>query len=152
MVLTKMGCCLKSGVREHSPNSRVHVEIVHFVRGSSIVSLSHNRIDFVHVRYGCSGYVEIVWSFPSFSFRIPDLSKKCWKPQTSPRLFCKQQAFRIQIQKIPIIHRSPLLRQVSPRFHPSIRQGIHLSVALENSTLPQVSNFFSSYLSISLES
>ena len=45
---------------------------------------------------------------------------------------------RIQIQKIPTIPDSPLLRQVSPRFHPSTRQCIHLSASLENSALRQL--------------
>ena len=66
-----MNCWLKSGIHKHSQKSRVHVEVLHFVRSSSIVSLSHNRKDFVHVRHDCRGYVEIMWLCPSFSFRIP---------------------------------------------------------------------------------
>ena len=60
-----------SGIHEHSPNSRVHIEVLHFIRGFSIVSLSHNRIGFVHARHDFRGYVEIMWPFPTFSFRTP---------------------------------------------------------------------------------
>ena len=49
---------------------------------------------------------------------------------------------RIQIQRIPILPDSPLLRQASPRCHPSTRQSFHLSASLENSALRQASNFF----------
>ena len=75
-----------------------------------------------------------------------------------PALFCVQQAHlvlhprersRIQIQKIHIVRDSSLLRQVSPRYHPSTRQGIHLSASLQNSALRQDSNFFSSCLPVS---
>ena len=40
---------------------------------------------------------------------------------------------KIQIQKIPVIPVSPLLRKVSPRCDPSTRQSTHLSASLENS-------------------
>ena len=53
------------------PNSRVHVGVLHWVRGFSFVDRSHNRIDFVHIRHDCRGYVKIMWPFLSFSFRIP---------------------------------------------------------------------------------
>ena len=154
----KMNCCLKSGIHKHSPNCRVHVEVFHFVLRSSIISPSHNRIDFVHVRHDCRGYVEIMWSFPSFSFKIPWIFWNTGSRRFPSALFCMQQAHlllhprersTIQIQKIPTIPDSPLLRQVSPRCHPSTRQGKHLSASLENSALRQVSNLFASCLPVS---
>ena len=89
------------------PNSRVHVEVVHFVRGSSIVSLSHNRnILFCPCeKRTCRNYIAI-----SF-FQLQDSLNflKYLKLQVSPRHFCKQQTFlllhphecsKTQIQKI----------------------------------------------------
>ena len=68
--LTKMNCCFKSGIYKQSPNCRVNIEVLHFIRRLSIV-LSHNRIDFVHAWHDFRGYEEIMWPFPSFSLRIP---------------------------------------------------------------------------------
>ena len=113
-------------------NSRVHVEVLHFIRTSSIVSLSHNRIDFVHVRHDCRGYVQIMWPFPSFNFGLPWIF---WNTGSCTihralvvcnKLTCLFILANTQIQKIPILPDSPLLRQVSPRCHPTTRQGIHL--------------------------
>ena len=51
---------------------------------------------------------------------------------------------QFQIRKSPHPLIPFLLRQVSPWLCPSTRQGVHLSVALENSTLRRILNFFSS--------
>ena len=118
---------------KHSPNSRVHVEVLHFIRRFSIVSLCHNRIGFVHVTHDFRGYVENMWPFPSFGF--PDFSSS-WTLQDID-------------SETPVILDSPLLRRVSSRCHPSTCQGKHLSASLENSALRQVSNFFSSCLPVS---
>ena len=95
IVLTKMNCCLKSGIYEHCPNSRVHVEVLHFVHRSSIVSLSHSRRDFVHVRHDWRGYVEIMWPSLSFTFSIPWFFWNTGKPQVSPHSFCMQQGLPV---------------------------------------------------------
>ena len=153
-----MNCCLRSGIPEHSPNSRVRVEVFHFVLGSSI-SLSHNRLDFVHERHDCRGCVKKKCGH----FLVSALgyeNSEILEAASFPALFCMQQAHlllhsrersRIQIQRIPIIPDSPLLRQVSTRCHPSTGQGKHLSASIENSALRQASNFFSSCLPVSLE-
>ena len=56
-----MNCCLKNGIHKHSPRSRVHVEVLHFISRSSIERHSYNRMDFVHVGDDFRGYVEIIW-------------------------------------------------------------------------------------------
>ena len=75
IVLTKVNCSLKSSLQEYLPKSRVHVGVLYFARRFSIVNLSHNRIDFVHVRHDCQklcgNYVAISFfsalGFPEFS-------------------------------------------------------------------------------------
>ena len=55
-------------VNFHAPNSRVHVQVLHVVRGLSVVDLSYDRKDGVHVRHDCWRHVEIMWPFSAFSF------------------------------------------------------------------------------------
>ena len=149
-----MNCCLKSGIHEQSPNSRAHIEVFHFALRSSIVSLSHNRIDFVHVRYDCRGYVNMCRHFLLTALGFPGFSEMLEAPRflrasfVSNRLSCFFILVDSENSHVP---GSPLLRQVSPRFHPSTRQGIHLSASLENSALRQASNFFLSCLPVSLQ-
>ena len=43
IVLTKMNCCLKSGTQKYAPNSRVHAQVLHWVRGLSFVDFPYYR-------------------------------------------------------------------------------------------------------------
>ena len=58
---------------------------------------------------------------------------------------------QFQIRKDPHPLIPLMLRQVSPWLCPSTRQGMHLPVALENSTLRRVLNFFSPCFQVSLK-
>ena len=71
--------------------------------------------------------------------------------QTSFHLLFSRDRSTIQIQKIPTIPDSPLLRQISPLLQPSTSQGVHLSAFLENSTLRRVLNFFLTSRQVSLQ-
>ena len=131
-----MNCCLKSGIHKHSPNSRVHVEVVHFVRGPSIVSPSHNRMYFLsmweedmqklcsHFLLSASGFSEFSEILETASFSAPFVRNKlsCY--------FILMNAPRFRFRKFPQ-YLILLLRQVSPRFHPSTRQGKHLWASLD---------------------
>ena len=65
--------------------------------------------------------------------------------RTAP--FLKNSRFQVPKGPHPLI--PLLLRQVSPWLCPSTRQGMHLAVALENSTQLRISNFFSSCFRVS---
>ena len=135
IVLTKMNCCLKSGIQQYAPNSRVHVQVLHWVRGLSFV-------DFLPIEKTASVRGTVAGemcrlcghSFLS-ALGFPEFSDLLDAP-----------GFRYPHPLILL-----LLRQVSPLLCPSTRQGMHLTASLEYSTLRRISNFFSSCFQVSLQ-
>ena len=73
IALTNMNYCLKSGIQKYAPNSRVHVQVLHWVRGPSFVDFSDDREDCFHARHGiwrnawCGHYFLSALGFPKFS-------------------------------------------------------------------------------------
>ena len=70
IALTNMNNCLKSGIQKYVPNSRVHVQVLHCVRGPSFVDFSDDREDCFHARHGIWRNVWMVWPLFSFSSGI----------------------------------------------------------------------------------
>ena len=80
--------------------------------------------------------MEIMWPYLS-AFGFPDFSETLEATGFTAPFLCS----RIQIQKIPTIPDSPLLRHVSLLLCPSSRRGLRLAAQLENSTLHAFGSF-----------
>ena len=140
-----MNCCSKGGIQESVPNSHIHVQIIHCVRGLSFVDFSDDRENCFRARHGIWKHVQRVW--PLFSFI------------GIPRVFgfagCSQFPFSGNFSDKSPCH---ILFMTAffcccVRFRRcSVHQPVKVCIAasLEHSKLCRISNFFSSCFQVSL--
>ena len=139
-----MNCFSKSGILKYAQNSHIQVRtIIHRVIVFSSVDSPDDRED-------CFRMVGEMWletradcvTIQSFQLLVFPGKLIFWAHKVSPQLFYKQPVSlshllhsQFQIRKGPHLLTPLLQRQVTPWLCPSTRQGMHLAVALKNSTL-----------------
>ena len=142
-VPSEMNCCSKSGIHEHSPNSQIHIQIVHRIaRLFSIDFPEHGEGGFHFM--GCvRRHVEIVVPCRFCIFLTFPVNRRTGSvcKGVEPKLnYFGQQVLLCSTRSQPQDCRSllNLLLLSATRFPaalPSTRQGTHPWVALETSTL-----------------
>ena len=95
-----MNCCLKSGIQKYPSSGRVHVLILHWVRGLSFVDFSYDRECCIRVRH-CG------WTLPLHENSTFQIRKD---PQYLIPLFCDKFHHRFVHQAAKVCILQPHLR------------------------------------------
>ena len=152
-----MNCCSKSGIQKYAPSSNINVQITHRVVMFSSVDPPDDREDCFRVRH--CGWRHVCrlcdHSFLS-AFGLPGWSDLL-NALGFPVAFLKAMGFTVTSSswklQVSVSERStvraPSFVATSFPVAVSINPPRYLAVALENSTLRRISNFFSSCFHVS---